>query len=55
MSGRDSDDRREVPPLVEAALSNLRAAAVTRLEADADAESRVVEILARAATELKRQ
>jgi DNA-binding PadR family transcriptional regulator len=55
MSGRDSDDRRAVPPLVEAALSNLREAAVTRLEGDGDAESRVVEILARAATELKRQ
>ena len=55
MSGRDGDDRRAVPPLVEAALSNLREAAVTRLEGDADAESRVVEILARAATELKRQ
>jgi DNA-binding PadR family transcriptional regulator len=55
LSGRDGDDRREVPPLVEAALSNLREVAATRLEADADAESRVVEILARAATDLKRQ
>ena len=54
MSGRD-DDRHAVPPLVEAALSNLREAALTRIEADAEAEARVVEILARAATELKRQ
>jgi DNA-binding PadR family transcriptional regulator len=55
MSGRDGDDHRAVPPLVEAALSNLRESAMTRLAADADAESRVVEILARAATEIKRQ
>jgi DNA-binding PadR family transcriptional regulator len=54
MSGRDSDDRRAVPPLVEAALNNLRDVALTRVEADADAESRVVEILARAATDMKR-
>jgi len=55
MSGRDSDDRRAVPPLVEAALSNLREAAVTRIDANADAESRVVEILARAALEMKKE
>jgi DNA-binding PadR family transcriptional regulator len=54
MSGRDSDDRRAVPPLVEAALNNLREAALTRIDADADAESRVVEILVRAATDMKR-
>src|SRR5499427_1102364 len=51
MSGRDADDRRAVPPLVEAALSNLREAVVTRLDANAQAEARVVEILARAALE----
>jgi DNA-binding PadR family transcriptional regulator len=55
MSGRDADDRRTVPPLVEAALSNLREAAVTRLDADAEAEARVVEILARAALEMKKE
>src|ERR1051325_3234582 len=54
MSGRDGDDRRAVPPLVEAALSNLREAAVTQIDADAQAEARVVEILARAALEMKR-
>jgi DNA-binding PadR family transcriptional regulator len=54
MSGRDADDRRDVPPLVEAALSNLREAAATRIDADAQAEARVVEILARAALEMKR-
>ena len=37
MSGRDDEDRRAVPPLVEAALSNLREAAVTRIDADAQA------------------
>jgi DNA-binding PadR family transcriptional regulator len=55
MSGRDADDRRAVPPLVEAALSNLREAAVTRLDGDAQAEARVVEILARAALEMKKE
>jgi DNA-binding PadR family transcriptional regulator len=55
MSGRDADDRRAVPPLVEAALSNLRETALTRVDADADAEARVVEILARAALEMKKQ
>jgi DNA-binding PadR family transcriptional regulator len=55
MSGRDADDRRAVPPLVEAALSNLRETALTRVEADADAEARVVEILARAALEMKKE
>jgi DNA-binding PadR family transcriptional regulator len=53
MSGRDADDRT-IPPLVEAALNNLRAVALTRLEADAQAEARIVEILARAAMEVKR-
>ena len=55
MSGRDGEDRRSVPPLVEAALSNLREAAVTRIDADAQAEARVVEILARAALEMKKE
>ena len=54
MSGRDADDRR-VPPLVEAALSNLRETALTRLGADSQAEARVVEILARAALEMKKE
>jgi DNA-binding PadR family transcriptional regulator len=53
MSGRDADDRT-IPPLVEAALSNLREVALTRLDADAQAEARIVEILARAAMEMKR-
>jgi DNA-binding PadR family transcriptional regulator len=50
------DDRREagVPPLVRAAIENLREVAAKRLEADADAEAKIVELLARAATELKK-
>jgi len=50
------DDRREagVPPLVRAAIENLREVAAKRLEDDADAEAKIVELLARAATELKK-
>ena len=43
-----------VPPLVRAALVNLRDVASKRLAEDADAEAKIVEVLARAATELKR-
>jgi DNA-binding PadR family transcriptional regulator len=55
MSGRADDDRHDaaLPPLVEAALNNLRAATVKRLDGDAKADATVVEILARAATELR--
>jgi DNA-binding PadR family transcriptional regulator len=54
--GRDADDRGgpEVPALVKAALDNLREAAAKQLADDADAEPRVVEILARAAADLRR-
>jgi len=52
-SGEDSD-RRPVSPLVRAAFDNLREAAVKRIEADANAEARVVEVLARAAIDLQR-
>ncbi len=50
------DDRREsgVPPLVKAALDNLRETAIKRLEDDAEAEAKVVEVLARAAGELRK-
>jgi DNA-binding PadR family transcriptional regulator len=47
------DDRPTVPRLVRSALYNLRDVAAERLKRDADAEAKVVEILARAATELK--
>ena len=55
-SAQAEDDRHApaVPPLVKAALGNLRDAAAKRLDGDADAEAAVVEILARAATELRR-
>jgi DNA-binding PadR family transcriptional regulator len=51
--GRDSE-RSRMPQLVRAAFENLRDVAVKRLADDADSEAKVVEILARAAGELKR-
>jgi DNA-binding PadR family transcriptional regulator len=53
-SGADEDDGRRLPPLVRAAIENLREVAATRLDADADAEAKLVEVLARAAAELKK-
>jgi DNA-binding PadR family transcriptional regulator len=53
-SEHEADGRPQVPPLVAAAIDNLREAASKRLAADADAEPRVVEILARAAGDLRR-
>jgi DNA-binding PadR family transcriptional regulator len=53
----ERDDERHgpgVPPLVRAALVNLREVAANRLESDPDSEPKVVDILARAAAELKR-
>ena len=50
----EADRRRTMPALVEAAFDHLRDTVGKRLEKDADAESRLVEILARAATELQR-
>lgn len=65
---RDEDDERGgrhgrrrghhddgVPPLVRAALDNLREVAARQIEADEDAETRIVEVLARVAQELKKQ
>jgi DNA-binding PadR family transcriptional regulator len=55
--GRDEDEedeRRGLPPLVRAALENLREVAGERLANDADAETKLVEILARAAQEMKK-
>src|SRR5580704_8463992 len=48
--GRDEDgddERRGLPPLMRAALENLREIAGERLDNDADAEAKLVEILAR--------
>ena len=52
---RGDDDRDSVPPLVRAALENLRDVAGKLIEADEDAETKIVEVLARAAQELKKQ
>jgi DNA-binding PadR family transcriptional regulator len=55
--GEDDDDNRRgprVPRLVRAALENLREVAADRLKGDADAEAKVVDVLARAAAELKK-
>jgi DNA-binding PadR family transcriptional regulator len=52
--GEDGGRRDGMPSLVRAALDNLREVAGKRLEDDAEAEANIVEILARAAAELKR-
>ena len=52
--GGDEREPNGFPQLVRAALENLREAAAKRLEADAEAEPKVVDVLARAAQELKR-
>jgi DNA-binding PadR family transcriptional regulator len=52
--GDDTDDRSSVPPLVRAAFDNLRSVAMQRIEDDADAETRIVEVLARAAQEIRK-
>lgn len=51
---REREGRRELPPLIEAALNHLRATVSKRLEADADAEASLVEILARVDAQLQR-
>jgi DNA-binding PadR family transcriptional regulator len=53
-SREDEELRSDVPPLVRAAIDNLRDTAASRLAQDAEAEAKVVELLARAAAELKR-
>ena len=54
--GGDDDDRRgpRVSPLLWAAIDNLREVAAQRLADDPDAEAKLVEVLARAAAELKK-
>jgi len=53
---RDADEARgpSVSRLVDAAIDNLRDVAAERLKADPEAEARMVDILARAAAELRR-
>lgn len=51
----ERDEDQFVPPLVRAAIDNLREVAAKQIEADEDAETRIVEVLARAAQEMKKQ
>jgi DNA-binding PadR family transcriptional regulator len=48
-------NRRTLPPLVEAAFDHLRDTVGKRLDIDAEDEARLVEILARATTELQKR
>jgi DNA-binding PadR family transcriptional regulator len=50
----ERDNQRPLPPLVEAALDHLRETIGKRLESDAAAEARLVEILARTDADLQR-
>jgi len=50
---RDSSRGAEVPKLVDAALENLRDVAAKQLEKSADAETAIVEILMRAAKDIR--
>src|SRR6478672_472874 len=53
-SEEEKDEKASVPKLVDAALDNLRTAAIKRLEAeDGETETRIVEILARAAQDIR--
>ena len=48
------DERNGMPPLVKAAINNLREVAAKRLADDAEAEAKIVEVLARAAQDLRK-
>jgi DNA-binding PadR family transcriptional regulator len=50
-----SERETQLPPLVEAAINHLRETVAKRLESDADAESRIAEILARTAADLQQR
>jgi DNA-binding PadR family transcriptional regulator len=54
--GGDREERAEpaVSRLIDAAIDNLREVAAERLRADPEAEARLVDVLARAAAELRR-
>ena len=51
----EREQRRTLSPLVEAAFDHLRETVGKRLQDDAEAEAHLVEILARAATEMQRR
>jgi hypothetical protein len=52
--GEEEDSRRS-PPLVQAAFDNLRDVALKRLRENPDSETRIVEVLARAAGDLRKE
>ena len=52
--GRDDSDGTRVSRLVRAAFDDLRELAAERIKGDAEAEAKVVEVLARAAAELRK-
>jgi DNA-binding PadR family transcriptional regulator len=52
--GSEEREANGLPPLVRAALENLREVASKRLEGDEDAEAKIVDVLARAAQELRK-
>ncbi len=54
-ASRAEREDRALPPLVEAAFDHLRQTVSKRLENDAEAEARLVEILARAAADLQQR
>ena len=51
----EREQRRSLPPLLEAAFDHLRETVGKRLEGDTDSEAHLVEILARAAGEMQRR
>jgi DNA-binding PadR family transcriptional regulator len=51
----EREQRRSLPPLLEAAFDHLRETVGKRLEGDTEAEAHLVEILARAAGEMQRR
>ncbi len=51
----EREQRRSLPPLLEAAFDHLRETVGKRLQGDAEAEAHLVEILARAAGEMQRR
>jgi len=55
MRRSEREDRRSLPPLVEAALDHLRETLGKKLEDDAEGEAGLVEILARTDAELRRR
>ena len=51
---RDDDEQHALPRLVRAALENLREVAAKQIGENADAETKIVEVLARAAQEMRK-